>query len=331
MLSRLKIALCILLLTLLLTALHLLTNQLSFESYLHSRLITLSSFSPSYVNALLSAPDPRSDFNFTFPNTTHPIPRKIHFIWFRDLYPDTSRPSHIPSSGSHAPARCLLFNPHFTHQIWNATSARDLLSTHYPWFLPVYDAYPHPIQRVDAFKYFLLYHHGGVYLDMDVACRRNLDPLLDFGAWWPKARPWGVNNDVMAATKGHPLLRRMMERLQARNRRWGSTWWTVWWSTGPGFAGDMLGEWWREGRGMDEGDAEIRVLPEAFYSEQYTFFGHSPGGTWYGSDVMVITWIVDRVWIFLSLFAVLGMGYAFFVWRRSTRSGRRMSLIKSWV
>jgi hypothetical protein len=30
------------------------------------------------------------------------------------------------------------------------------------------------------------------------------------------------------------------------------------------------------------------VLPQIFYSEKYTFFGHSPGGTWHESDVATV-------------------------------------------
>ena len=46
-------------------------------------------------------------------------------------------------------------------------------------------------------------------------------------------------------------------------------------------------------------------MPQIFYSEQYTFFGHSPGGTWHGKDVAVILWIVNRPWIVLLLISTL--------------------------
>ncbi len=51
--------------------------------------------------------------------------------------------------------------------MWNSTSSRAFLESEYPWFLPTYDGYDFPIQRVDTMKYFLLRHYGGVYLDMD--------------------------------------------------------------------------------------------------------------------------------------------------------------------
>jgi hypothetical protein len=33
--------------------------------------------------------------------------------------------------------------------------------------LKTYDGYRFPVQRVDAVRYFLLLHYGGIYLDLD--------------------------------------------------------------------------------------------------------------------------------------------------------------------
>ena len=51
-----------------------------------------------------------------------------------------------------------------------------------------------------------------------------------------------------------------------------------------------------------EDTASFRILPRIFYSEEYTFFGHSPGGTWHGGDVAVVLWFVDRPWVLLYFF-----------------------------
>jgi len=44
-------------------------------------------------------------------------------------------------------------------------------------------------------------------------------------------------------------------------------------------------------------------LPQVFYSEEYTFFGHSPGGTWHGKDVAVVLWVVGHLWVSVSILA----------------------------
>lgn len=49
------------------------------------------------------------------------------------------------------------------------------------------------------------------------------------------------------------------------------------------------------------GNQEFFVLPQIFYSEEYSFFGHRPRGTWHGQDVVIVLWLVERPWIFLLL------------------------------
>jgi mannosyltransferase OCH1-like enzyme len=45
----------------------------------------------------------------------------------------------------------------------------------YPWFLETWDNYRFPIQRADSIRYFILAHHGGIYVDLDnVSRQRNI-------------------------------------------------------------------------------------------------------------------------------------------------------------
>lgn len=151
--------------------------------------------------------------------------------------------------GSKAPSLCEQYNPDFTINVWNASAARDLLEQHYDWFIETYDSYTHPIQRVDAIKYFVLHHFGGFYLDLDIACRRSLIPLQPFPAWAPKAVPMGVNNDALAFRKGHPAVAKMTKTLRVRNRNLLFPYLTIFWSTGPQFTGDILKEYLEEYHG----------------------------------------------------------------------------------
>ena len=174
---------------------------------------------------------------------TSTIPHIIHCIWFKNLYDDSHAVSNVPSRGSHAPSACREHNPEFEIREWDAVTSRALLQQHYAWFLPTYDGYRYPIQR---FKYFLLDHFGGIYMDLEIACRRPLAPLLPFPAWFPTASPLGVNNDLMASRAGHPVVRKMIESLEARNFSLLSPWLTISWSTGPRFPSDVLKMWWHQ-------------------------------------------------------------------------------------
>lgn len=150
-------------------------------------------------------------------------------------------------------------------------------------------------------------------MDMDISCRRALNPLLPFAAWYPKASPFGVNNDLMASRARHPLMETMVRQLEPRNRDLIFPYLTIFWSTGPQFASDMMRRWasktvkaWGADRKKEgstssadiDADA-VRVLPLEFYSEEFSFFGHHPGGTWHGKDVAVVLWFVAHPWILL--------------------------------
>ena len=55
---------------------------------------------------------------------------------------------------------------------------RAFLKQHYPWFLPTYDGYTQEMMRIDAIRYFLMFHYGGIYLDIDMSCKVSPNPSL---------------------------------------------------------------------------------------------------------------------------------------------------------
>ena len=254
-----------LLLTPLIYGIYCVRKQIIFENFLNSLYITFDDFPPDYSKALIASASDNSPLQYDYSllssfNSTSKIPPIIHFIWFKDLYETHQDRTEIPSVGSKAPANCRKSNPNFTINIWNATGARNFLEQSYAWFLPTYDSYKLPIQRVDAFKYFVLWHFGGIYMDLDISCRRSLAPLLEFPAWFPRASPLGVNNDLMASRAQHPLLGEMIQSLKPRNKNLFFPYVTVYWSTGPQFTSDVLKTWFTErtSRRLVKGLSRIR-------------------------------------------------------------------------
>ncbi|KAF3036892.1 hypothetical protein E8E12_001479 [Didymella heteroderae] len=148
-----------------LTVIHLIRYQSAFQSILRDLYISFDDFPTSYSNTLNASRTQGElladfDYDSTFPSPL--IPRTIHFIYFADLYHRHDGTSSLPAtSRSHAPELCRKFNPSFDIRIWNETEAHTFIETEYSWFIQTYDAYKHPIQRVDALKYFALYHYGG--------------------------------------------------------------------------------------------------------------------------------------------------------------------------
>jgi mannosyltransferase OCH1-like enzyme len=77
-----------------------------------------------------------------------------------------------------------------------------------------FDEGKNPAQRGDVLKYELIHRFGGVYLDMDFECLRNIEPLLGdveaFAAWESDEC---VNVALFGAAAGHPALREVIARL----------------------------------------------------------------------------------------------------------------------
>ncbi|KFY58457.1 hypothetical protein V496_06139 [Pseudogymnoascus sp. VKM F-4515 (FW-2607)] len=273
------------------------------------------------------SPDELSRNNFTSNYattiTTGKIPRIIH---------QTYKTTNIPSHWAGAQKSCKSHNPSYQYYFWTDSSARDLIRTEFGWFLPTYDGYPYAIQRADALRYFVLWRYGGIYIDLDIACRRSLDPLLAFPAWFPSTWPLGVSNDLIASTPGHPVIMKLALDLQDHNFVSWSKYITVFWSTGPMFVNNILASCFRASHITNQGlhhrkssNADINrgtsarfheatttrssapadgvvILPPCMYStSEHSFFGHCSGSSWHGKDVAFVTWLYKNSWWFSGI------------------------------
>jgi mannosyltransferase OCH1-like enzyme len=97
------------------------------------------------------------------------IPKIIHQTYkTRDLLP----------AWKETPLKWQEFHPEWKYIFWTDDDCRTLIKEHYPWFLHIFDSYEHPIQRADAVRYFILYHYGGVYADLDYHPTKPFDDLF---------------------------------------------------------------------------------------------------------------------------------------------------------
>jgi hypothetical protein len=139
-------------------------------------------------------------------------PRVVHKIWNTDVVEDAwLRTWNATSERLQG----------VTVRLWNASTRNEYMHTNHAWFMPTYTALKHEISRIDAFRTFILYDFGGVYMDMDY------EVLGDFWDYLPSEGPAVVasywlaehfQNSFMSSPKGHPLWpvawRLMRERLE---------------------------------------------------------------------------------------------------------------------
>lgn len=102
------------------------------------------------------------------------IPKILHLIWMD--FSGKDRP--LPRSRRVYYDRWRELHPDWDIRLWDAKSVRVFVEAAYPELLAVYDAYPKPIQRVDAFRYLVLNRLGGVYADLDVDPLRSINALI---------------------------------------------------------------------------------------------------------------------------------------------------------
>jgi mannosyltransferase OCH1-like enzyme len=143
------------------------------------------------------------------------IPLIINQIWNDLNVPDQYEPLIETWRQNH---------PYWRYKLWTYEMSREFIKDHYPAFLTTYDAYPRDIQRVDAARYFILNKQGGLFVDIDFECIKNIEELLDDQNCVMGIEPEGhctmLNKDViicnafMACTPQNDFLSTICEDLQ---------------------------------------------------------------------------------------------------------------------
>lgn len=150
-------------------------------------------------------------------NSTQRIPHIIHQMWNN---------RSIPFLFQNWIRKWTLLHPNWEYWFWTLDDVRLLIRSHYPEYLLLYDEYPTMIHKADAARLFVIYHYGGLYIDLDA------EPLKPFDDWTfnynciltqeTEAHPFilrderipSVINTVMACKPKHPLFKALLESLQ---------------------------------------------------------------------------------------------------------------------
>jgi inositol phosphorylceramide mannosyltransferase catalytic subunit len=160
------------------------------------------------------------------PNYTDLVPAILHHIVIGDI-DLKQRPAWL-----NARQACLKWHPNYEYRLWNDSSAEELIKNEYPWLLETWRSYTYPIQRADSLRYLVLYRYGGIFLDMDLHCRRSLGPLRRFEFVSPAAYPVGISNGFLMTSAKHPFIKALVDQLPLFNRNFLLPYATVMFSTG---------------------------------------------------------------------------------------------------
>ncbi|TIA92838.1 hypothetical protein E3P81_01283 [Wallemia ichthyophaga] len=226
--------------------------------------------------------EPRSDKNET-------IPRILHWTWKDELLPERWRVVR---------KACMDMHSDYQHILWTDAMSLDFLKRYYPWFVSTFESYPYNIQRADSIRYFILYHYGGTYIDLDIGCRRRVDPLLQYPVVLAKTIPVGVSNDLMFSERKSSFMESVIHNLQTFNHKYFSHYPTVMFSTGPMFISTIYGFWMGNHPDVHKDRDAVRVIPKSLYGKNAkvgtvpdSFFDHYYGSSWHADDAGFITFL----------------------------------------
>lgn len=226
------------------------------------------------------------------------IPKIIHQVYANSSIPEQWRTPFQSCRDKH---------PDWQHMLWTDSVALQFLKEYYSWFVPIYESYPYMIQRVDAIRYFVLYHYGGVYLDLDIGCAKRLDDFRPFSAVLAKTYPIGVSNDFMATTAHHPFFDQVLHALKSHAHTFGTKLPTVMFSTGPMFVNFELARYLRRTRVHHCSNKNaVCVVEQRWYENTPgSYFQHYEGSSWHGWDSHVLSYCGEKkLFVFGGLLSV---------------------------
>jgi len=214
--------------------------------------------------------------------------------------------SEIPARWRRSARTWLSKNKDFAYCLWTDPELDRFVSAEYAWLAATHRGYRYPIQRCDAARYMLLYRYGGVYVDLDVACRQPLSSLFEeappaAGIVLTAAVASGYAPDFIAVRRPRdPVVRGILSGL----RRAADSWWypplpytAVLFRTGPVY-------FTRRVDCHDRPD-DVHLIPA---SKHRDYVGYVGGASWHSWDGWLI-WNAfllryHLLWSTIALFCV---------------------------
>lgn len=147
------------------------------------------------------------------------IPKVIHQIWIQGY-------DSIPSQLKEYHDGCQRINNDFVHILWDEQKIVKLMKKYFDKkFIDAYNSFTIAAQKADFARYIILYVYGGIYLDMDMVCRKNLTPFLKFNFFFTTQVFYTYHesylNGIIGCVPKHPafiyLFRNIFERLKFTN------------------------------------------------------------------------------------------------------------------
>jgi mannosyltransferase OCH1-like enzyme len=136
------------------------------------------------------------------------LPRIFHHIWLGS--------TPLPPDFAAFRETWREHHPEWALRLWTEEELPDGLSRR-----ELYDLSRLPAERADVLRLEVLQRFGGIYVDVDLECRRPLDELLDrvefFACYLSDPRAGSavrIGNGIVGATRGHPIVELALDQVR---------------------------------------------------------------------------------------------------------------------
>jgi hypothetical protein len=135
------------------------------------------------------------------------IPKHIFQTW---------KTKDLPYGIKQSIAKMMSINPGYHHHLYDDKEIAQFINEHFPGRIAnAFSRLAIGAAKADLWRYCVLYHYGGVYLDIDATITKSLDDGLirpDDTAIITREHVEGLFNQwILIFSKGHPLLKAVID------------------------------------------------------------------------------------------------------------------------
>jgi hypothetical protein len=155
------------------------------------------------------------------------IPKIVHQTWRSDTLPSVFEQIYKENKR---------LNPDFEFKLWSHKPGPpmidEFIQKEYPDIYDIFKDAKYGVQKADIARIAILYHYGGIYIDLDILCLKKLDTLINFDsdevymALEPAEQTQRIFNSdnvlcnaFIVTPPKHPLFKRAMEEMKELVKR----------------------------------------------------------------------------------------------------------------
>ena len=194
----------------------------------------------------------------------------------------------------------------YQHILWDDNKMRQFIKKYYTWFLKTYDGYKYNIQRCDSWRYFVLYHYGGIYSDLDIIPKKMISNIDKIDLLIPETQNTNLNlyrynltNSFLISSKNNSFMFYCMNNLEkAKNKFNFLPHLHIMYSTGPAFISLNYESFFKKKK-------KYSILSKEYFNPgSKSLFIHTEGCSWHNWDSKIIK-IINEKKLFILILLLL--------------------------